>query len=440
MGSIRLEARRSGGQRGFKARCLAVSTVLFIAFLFGVSLLNYTYTPLSGTMVKNVIPTALVSLLAMGGYVEAEFLYVSSYSGIVTTLNLTQSAAGRGLEVLSSTTGCGKSPSWLTVDAARQAVYCTDEGITDGTKGALSSFKTNGDGSLSTLSKVDVPYGPVCAVVYGQDRHGLAVAHYGGSAFSTWDITDESNLRNVQIETFTKDAEHDDSPHPHQAVLDPKGQFVVVPDLGADLVRVYSISNSSKKLTAHEPLVVANGSGPRHAAFVVKGTKTFMYLVTELSNELIGYQVVYTGGSLQFEQIWASGTHGEGKAVPAGAAAAEVVVSPDRKFLIISSRGENSLTIPSFDPASTATIVSDPILTFSIDEATGGLTLVQETACGGKFPRQFSVNKAGTLVAVGMQHDARVVVIERDVATGLLGKFVAHADIAGEVTAVVFNE
>lgn len=59
---------------------------------------------------------------------------------------------------------------------------------------------------------------------------------------------------------------------------------------------------------------------------------------------------------------------------------------------------------------------------------------------GGDLPRQFSINKAGTRVAVGLQNDHQVVVIERDPKTGKLGKFVAYAKISGEVTSVVFNE
>lgn len=74
-------------------------------------------------------------------------------------------------------------------------------------------------------------------------------------------------------------------------------------------------------------MVVAPGSGPRHLAFVVKETKTFMYLVTELANTIVGYEVVYGGKFIAFKEIWSSGIHGKGKDVPQGAAAAEIAVS-----------------------------------------------------------------------------------------------------------------
>jgi len=87
------------------------------------------------------------------------------------------------------------------------------------------------------------------------------------------------------------------------------------------------------------------------------------------------------------------------------------------------------LTIPNFDAANKTALPSDPIMSFSIDEKSGNLTLVQTAPAGGRNPRGFSLNKAGTLVASAAQDDNRVVVIERDVKTGKLGNIVAHATV-----------
>lgn len=97
--------------------------------------------------------------------------------------------------------------------------------------------------------------------------------------------------------------------------------------------------------------------------------------------------------------------------------------------MVITSRGENSLTIPNFDTANTTALPSDPIISFAIDEKTGNLTHIQTSPAGGRNPRGFSLNKAGTMVASALQDDNRVVVIERDVKTGMLGKIVAHATV-----------
>ncbi len=44
------------------------------------------------------------------------------------------------------------------------------------------------------------------------------------------------------------------------------------------------------------------------------------------------------------------------------------------------------------------------------------------------------------MVAVGLQMDGRVVVIERNVEDGTLGDFLASIDIAGQVTSVIWDE
>ena len=50
------------------------------------------------------------------------------------------------------------------------------------------------------------------------------------------------------------------------------------------------------------------------------------------------------------------------------------------------------------------------------------------------------MSKDGTLAAVGLQQSARVVIIERNVTDGTFGKFVAEADVPGEVTSVIWDE
>ena len=145
-------------------------------------------------------------------------------------------------------------------------------------------------------------------------------------------MTDPTAFTALTAETFKlsqpgADPSRQDAPHPHETVLDPTGKFILVPDLGADLVHVYGVQHGSLALKELSPLTVTAGDGPRHLAFAVHGDKTFMYLVTELSNSLLGYEVTYSGGDIKFKQFWSSGTWGKGKTVPSGTASAEVIVS-----------------------------------------------------------------------------------------------------------------
>lgn len=246
-------------------------------------------------------------------------------------------------------------------------------------------------------------------------------------------------------------------------MLDPTGTFLVVPDLGADLVRVWNVDPKTLDLTPSTPLSAANGSGPRHVAFLKTESKTFMYLTSELANTVTVYEVTYRcDGTLGFGQVFITNTHGDNSTLPSNITAAEVHLSvsplsfpslpqpslfsrapitwcmltdnkklkPDNKFLLVTSRGETNSPNP-----------GDPLITFAVDGRTGALAHVQTVGTGGLVPRQFSVNKAGTLVAVGTQGDGRVTVFERDLVTGMLTGPVADVAIeGGQVTCVVFDE
>lgn len=137
-------------------------------------------------------------------------------------------------------------------------------------------------------------------------------------------------MKNIETITFTEGPgpnPQQNAPHPHEAVLDPTGKYLIVPDLGSDLIRLFSFDANTLKTKALPAVKAASGSGPRHVAFAVRGAKTFMYLITELGNTIVGYDVTYGGNTINLKQIFSIGAHGEGKPVPANAAASEVVVS-----------------------------------------------------------------------------------------------------------------
>ena len=117
-----------------------------------------------------------------------------------------------------------------------------------------------------------------------------------------------------------------EAPHLHDAILDPTNKFLLSPDLGADLVRVFKLG-SSLTWTAATPAKAVAGSGPRHGAFAVVGKNTFFYTLNELDNSITGYSVTYKPNDLAFDQIFHIGSNGPDTKVPAGTKAAEIEVS-----------------------------------------------------------------------------------------------------------------
>jgi 6-phosphogluconolactonase (cycloisomerase 2 family) len=113
----------------------------------------------------------------MAGLANASFLlYVTSYGGTLTTLNLTTHATTgqTSLRTVATVSGCGDA-SWLTLDYPNRTLYCLDEAI-DGPTSTLFRFMTNGDGKVTLVDQVAVPNGAVSSVIYGSAGQGLAIA------------------------------------------------------------------------------------------------------------------------------------------------------------------------------------------------------------------------------------------------------------------------
>lgn len=101
-----------------------------------------------------------------------------------------------------------------------------------------------------------------------------------------------------------------------------------MPDLGADLVRVYQADAGNLKLTPIASLEVAPGAGPRHGAFKTGYNKTFFYVATELANTIIGYEVLYgKNNTLNFSELFTIPLHGDNRTLVETAAAGEIIVT-----------------------------------------------------------------------------------------------------------------
>ena len=176
-----------------------------------------------------------------------------------------------------------------------------------------------------------------------------------GSSVTTYSVDPARGLFKHE-QTFTYQmtapgpvASRQDAPHPHGVVVDPTGRFVLVPDLGADIVRVFHINPLTGLLEPVKPLTVNPGSGPRHGVFWTprgsNGTSSdvYFYLVQELSNEMSGFRVTYPGNRISFRKIYEGSTYGDGTS-PAGSKAAEIAISVSFGCFLISYGSMRSLS------------------------------------------------------------------------------------------------
>jgi 6-phosphogluconolactonase len=160
--------------------------------------------------------------------------------------------------------------------------------------------------------------------------------------------------------------------HPHNAVFDPSGRFLAVPDLGLDRIFVFRLDTATGKLTANDPPSVATRkrAGPRHIAFHSK--LPFAYVVNELDSTVVAYRFDAKGGSLQPIQVL--------PATPSSftgqLSSAEIAVAPNGRFVYASNRCNNT------------------IASFAVDQRAGTLTPVAWAPTHANSPRFFGLDPA----------------------------------------------
>ena len=216
-----------------------------------------------------------------------------------------------------------------------------------------------------------------------------------------------------------------DAPHPHHAYVDPTGDFLLVNDLGADLIRINKIDKTSGKLTECPPGKPVPGTGPRHGVFwtpagansrVRRAAEgTMLFVANELTNSVTGWSVSYPSGGCLTLTVKQTLTPYQGNSsAPAGTKVGEVRVKDN--FLYATNRNDKK-----FAP-------NDSLTQYTIS-ADGTLAWTAVTSSYGTYPRTFDINKAGDFVAIGDQTTANVAIVSRDPATGKLGEHVADLRI-----------
>lgn len=223
-----------------------------------------------------------------------------------------------------------------------------------------------------------------------------------------------------------------DVPHPHEVNVDPTGNFILVPDLGADLVRIFRIDAGTGDLESCGAGQASPGDGPRHATW---WNDTTLYTLNELGNSVSTWSVSYESECLSLSLLDTISTYAEGTTPGPTTKAAEIRVFDN--FLYASNRADETFGSE-----------QDSLAIYSIDATTGALTWIEATNAHAYYPRTFQINKEGNLVAVGGQTSSNVAIISRDVTTGRLGDLIASVDVGspgrpGEedgLSAVVWNE
>ena len=294
------------------------------------------------------------------------------------------------------------NPSYLAIAPGGKFLYSVNE--KDGDKpGGVSVFSFDKkNGQLKFINKQASGGDDPCYIAVDSRRKWALVANYNGGNFSALPIAADGSLgarvQTIQHTGGGPNKARQEKAHVHSTILSPDEKYLLVCDLGMDMIGVerFNYQASKQPLTpaADSIVSVEPGAGPRHTCFCPG--KPYVYCVNELTGTVDAFH--YSNGKLR--QLQSISSHPEG--YTGGIGSADIHITPNGKFLYASNRGDaNSLAI------------------FSIAPATGKLTLKGFQATG-KGPRNFMIDPSGRWLLVAAQTGKNVVVFSIDQQTGQL--------------------
>lgn len=124
-------------------------------------------------VVDKMTVSTLLSVLLASSSASATFLFSTSYND--HSLNIL-SYNGSSLSALAKNYDCGSEPTWLTVNTAKRALYCLNEGW--GGNASITSYSIESNGSsVRTREVLPTLKSPVASTLFGTNQENIAVAY-----------------------------------------------------------------------------------------------------------------------------------------------------------------------------------------------------------------------------------------------------------------------
>lgn len=357
---------------------------------------------------------------AVSGYSQSQLVYVGTQKAQIQALRFDPST---GELVAIGPVAKGLNATWVESDPQRPVIYAVDDDKVR--EGSVTAYAVDrATGALSELNRVDSNGRGTTNLSLDMRSMTLLAASYDSGSVSSIALKSDGRLgaraSTMQETGSGPNQRRQASAHAHNAVVDPSGHYVLVPDLGADRIFVYGFDGARHALLPDNgdpprALAAPPGSGPRHLVFGADGR--FAYVITELSAEIFVLRWDPAQGRLaQVQTVPLSSP--ELKGVRSGA---EIVMSADGRFVYAEDRGEDMLVVYHVDPES------------------GQLSELQRIASGGAKPWGMELDPSGKWLLVANQHSGNIAVFSVDRASGKLKSTGGSADVPTAVSVAFVN-
>jgi 6-phosphogluconolactonase len=265
--------------------------------------------------------------------------------------------------------------------------------------GEVASFRVAG-GKLEPLSARNSAGVGTCHVAVDHTGRMLVAADYAGGSASSFRIEDGKLSEHVWTQHYTAHGPNPDrqaTAHAHFASFSPDNRFAYINDLGGDCIHIYRPEPATAEMTPAGTYHGAPGSGARTLHFHPNGHTA--YCMNELVSTVDVLEWHKADGSLTLVHridLLPADYHGP------TSTGCDTVITRDGRFVYFCNRGDNFL------------------YTFTADFHTGALTPMVRSSCGGKTPRNFTLDPTERWMLVANQDSNWISIFARDPATGKL--------------------
>jgi 6-phosphogluconolactonase len=279
--------------------------------------------------------------------------------------------------------------------------------------GALSSYRIAPSGDLTLINTVTTPHFDMVHLALDHTQACLIAASYGSGKVLSVKIAPDGHISapvtELQLTGHGPNVSRQTAPHAHGVAISPDNHFVLINDLGTDLIMVYKLNAATAELTPNDPpsFKGAPGSGPRHLIFHPNGK--WAYCVNELDSTLTLLNWDAAKGVLtqaaSFPTLPPDGDVANNRA-------GEVIIDKTGRILYSCNRG-----------------AVEDLLVYTIGPD-GHLTLASRLPLNGKEARHFAISPDGGFFVVAEQFSNQVAIFTRDPQTGILKSTDHHYEAA----------
>jgi 6-phosphogluconolactonase len=292
--------------------------------------------------------------------------------------------------------------AWLALSNDRAVVFSASELDTFNGKptGEAASFRIV-NGKLQPVSARNSAGTGTCHVALDRTGRMLLAADYTGASAASFRIEDGRLSEAAWTEHYTDhgpNPERQATAHAHFASFSPDNHFAYINDLGGDSIHIYKPNPATAQITHAGIYRGAPGSGARTLHFHPNGKTA--YCMNELVSSVDVLDWHKADGSLTpVNTIRLLPPDSTGTST-----GCDTVISRDGRFVYFANRGDNFL------------------YAFKADFATGKLTPIKRSNCGGKTPRNFTLDPTERWMLVANQDSNLISIFKRDPITGELAE------------------